>query len=184
MNISDTWNDWTALGACSTLIAAIGGIVYTYFTLKILIQNKRAIQGDMYLKLKDTMTNETLELTSTYSYADALKVIDDNSLTTVSGFLLMENKLMINKRNFIKNVLGNLEDLALLNEQKVLSLEFIDAGYGYKILQIGNNTEVKRVINEIRKNYPDTYDGINKLYYAIWLKLKKDHRSSYSKSIF
>jgi hypothetical protein len=184
MNFSDIWNDWTALGAGSTLVAAIGGVVYTYFTLRILTQNKRAIQGDMYLKLKETMTNETLLLASSYSYDDALIVKDDNSLTTVSGFTITENKLMVNKNSFIKNVLGNLEDLALLNEQKVLSLEFIDAGYGYQILQIGNNPEVKRVINEIRRNYPDTYYGINKLYCSIWLKLKKDQRSKFSKSIF
>lgn len=184
MKFSDIWNDWTALGAASALLAAIGGIVYTYFTLRILIQNKSAIQGDMYLKLKDTMTNETLLLASTYSYADTLIIKDDNSLTTGSGFVIAENILMVNKNSFMKNVLGNLEDLALLNEQKVLSLDFIDAGYGYQILQIGNNSEVKRVINEIRRYYPETYDGINKLYYSIWLKLKKDQRSKYSKCIF
>ena len=72
MKLSDIWKEWNALSAFATSIAALGGVVYTYFTLRILIQSKRAIQGDMYLKLKDTMTNEALILTSTYSYADKL----------------------------------------------------------------------------------------------------------------
>jgi hypothetical protein len=184
MKLSDVWKEWNALSAFATSIAAMGGVVYTYFTLRILIQSKRAIQGDMYLKLKDTMTNEALILTSTYSYADTIKIVDDNSINSPSGFLITENILMINKNCFMKKVLGNLEDLALLNEQNILSLDFIDAGYGYQILQIGNNTEVKRVINDLRGNYPGTYEGINALYSSIWLKLKRHQRSDYSKSIF
>ena len=183
---------WDKTSSISTVVSALITFIYTIVTYVLLKQNKRLIAQNkdmnevtVYLKLKEDLTKDVFNEFAHYCALSkmSLKIYDDNRLTSISGVHINDDILYINKKSFKKNILGNIEDLALLYQKNILSIDIIDSGYGYQILDIGNNLEVRRVLIDNRIEYPDSYFGFSTLYELIYLRLDDKSKKRYKKNL-
>lgn len=173
--------DWTGVSSIVTLVACGAGIMYTIITYKILKQNSKTNQLTAYLSIRKELTSEIFTLFTNYCRLDSI-VIDD-TLDNPEGYKIESQKMFITRYIFLKDVLGNIEDLALFYERKLLTMEMIDSGYGYSILHIGNNITVRESIKRYRDSGQEVYCGFEKLYSMIFDQLKGNEKTKFNKRL-
>lgn len=169
--------DWTGVGAIVTIVACIAGITYTFITYKIFKQNSNTNQLTAYLSIRKELTSEVFTLFTKHCRLDSI-VIDD-SLANRDGYAIESEKMFITKYIFLRDILGNIEDLALFYEKKLLTIQMIDSGYGYPLLHIGNNITVRDFIKRYRDSGLEVYCGFEKLYNKIYGRLKGHERNKF-----
>lgn len=185
--------DWTKVSAISTGIAAFATIIYVIFTWSIFRATSNAAKASAkaadetakaaasnaianelsaYLTLKADLTSEIFNKVSRYSRLNKLEIT--TNLNEQVQYTLDDDVLRIKEEEFILKVLNNIEDLALFHDKNVLTIETIDAGYGYSILNIGNNEAVRRWIRQELEDGSEAYAGFEKLYELIYNRLESE----------
>jgi hypothetical protein len=164
----------------STIVACIVGAIYTAITFSILKQNSKANALSAYLALKKDLTSDIFLLVSEHAFKNTLEISD--FVTSPLGYEINAEVLKIERRKLIRDVLNNIEDLALFHEKEILEIDIIDSGYGYDILFIGNNFAIKSLLNGY--NTINVYRGFDKIYTKIYNRLSKEEKNSYSPYLF
>jgi hypothetical protein len=165
----------------ATVGACILSLVCTVISFIVLQQNKKAIEASAYLTIRNDLAKDVFILASTHCKANFFNIDDTNSIQGV-GYTITNGMMKLNQVLFVRDVLGNIEDLALFCESKILSINFIDSGYGYSILEIGNNLNVRSTIRLLRRS-GCVYNGFNSLYCKIHSKLPYNEKDKYKCNI-
>lgn len=173
--------DWTGVAAIVTIIACIAGIAYTIITYKIFKQNSNTNQLAAYLSIRKELTSEVFTLFTNYCRLDSITI--DDSLTKADGYVIGGGNMTITRHIFLRDILGNIEDLALFYEKKLLTMEMIDSGYGYPLLYIGNNITVREFIKRYRDSGQEVYCGFEKLYNKIYDQLDGNEKNKFCKRL-
>ena len=174
---------WTITSTiCSIAILIVTGI-YVIVTFYIFRQNKKANQINAYLALKKELNSDIFTLCSSHCSRNKFTIARDNTITETCGYKIESEVLTINSRLFIRDILGNIEDLALFYENDILSFKLIDGGYGYSILHIGNNSSVRDFIRFLKAD-GSVYNGFGNLYFKIRDSLSYLEKSNYKQNLF
>lgn len=172
----------SALGSIAAIISAIATCVYTYFTYQLLRGNNQILQKNnklaeykVYVDFdKKFSSKETLDLLiNCRNHNVAIDTPQGNSNSDhVTGYEVR------------KDLLDILEDLSKFYQDGLISLESIDSGFGYNILYVGNNYEIRRYINDLRKFNPKIYSGFEILYLKILEFNSPELRAQFNDSKF
>lgn len=196
---------WVAVSSIGTILAALAAILYTYLTYRLLnktseaakssseaakasaeaakataeaaVQNAIANELSVYLSLKTDLTSKIFNLVSKHCRLNSIEVLD--YIPKGIDYEEVEQKLRITQHCLTTEVLNNLEDLSIFWDKDVLKLKTIDDGYGYNILYIGNNNEIRRILDKEKASGIQTYTGLRKLYNAIYLMLNDSEKNAF-----
>ena len=171
-------DSWAIASTVATIAATLVALIYTFITLKIFRQNKNANKLSAYLELRKELTNDIFTLVTAHCQRNTINIDNTNSVRELAGYKISDGVLQINKFDFTRYVLGSLEDLALFYENKILSIQLIDSGYGYSILYIGNNESVRSLLKELRST-ANVYNGFENIYAGIFKRLSNDEKRKY-----
>jgi len=184
---------WTIVSAISTGLAALATIIYVCFTWNIFratskaaaasakaadetakaaASNATANELSAYLTLKADLTSEIFNKVVRYCRLDKIEIAAN--LNEQVQYVLDNEILRIKEEELILKVLNNIEDLALFHEKEVLKIETIDAGYGYSILNIGNNKEIRKWMKEQYEYGSSAYAGFELLYELLYDRLTSE----------
>lgn len=186
--------NWSAVSSIATVLAFLAAGIYTLFTYQLLKATSKATQQNAianelsaYLALRKDLCSTFFLLVTRHARWDTL-ILEDNPVLNNNNqpeqFLEENGKLKIAKTTLVTEVLNNIEDLFLFYDNKVLSIDTIDSGFGYSILYLGNNSEIKNLIKTMREGQPDLYNGIVELYGLIWNKLGSNQQKDFSANPF
>lgn len=175
--------NWTIASIICTIAVFIVTGIYTVVTFFIFQQNKKANQISAYLALKKDLTSDIYTIFSRHCRENTVQIDLQNSITAHGGYQIFQNTLQVNSAVFIRDILGNIEDLALFYENSILSFNLVDAGYGYSLLHIGNNQVVRDYIKQLKIN-GSVYNGYGNLYKDIYKSLSWLERGNYKSSLF
>lgn len=198
-------DSWVVVSSLGTILAALAAIAYTILTYLLLnktseaakssaaaatasaeaakatadaaAQNAIANELSVYLSLKKDLTTEIFKLVSKHCRLNTIVVVD--SIATTNEYGVNSGTLTITQHWLTSEVLNNLEDLSIFLEKKVLTLKSIDDGYGYSILYIGNNKEIRRILENEKQNGVHSYTGFRKLYNEIYVLLDGSEKSKF-----
>lgn len=203
INQTSTTDFWSILSSIATVLACIVAAVYTIATYKILsvtskaakatsdaaIQNATANELSAYLELRKDLTSEVFWNVSSYAYRKDLtsnedKIVITQNINSKEEWEIIEEILYIRPLCLIKAVLNNIEDLAIFLDKGVLTIETIDAGFGYSLLYIGNNDTIRNFIKEQNNSGSSVYGGFENLYALIYDKLKPEEKEKYKSTLF
>lgn len=196
--------NWTAVGSLASAIGVLITLAYTIVTYclfkqnsalisdnnKLLILNqdtfelnKKNSQIQVYLEFKKEFTTDFMTRFVSFLHLDMIEVVYDTSIKYVKGYEILKDRIRVNKSKVVTTVLGNLEDLALLYEEDLLSLDFINSGYGDYILTIGNSQIIRDLLKKTDAESPGSFAGFKGLYNKIYNLLPADAKVNY-KQIF
>jgi hypothetical protein len=196
--------NWTAVGSLASAIGVLITLVYTIVTYclfkqnstlifdnnKLLLLNQEAFelnkknsQIQIYLEFKKEFTSDFMTRFVSYLHLGMIEIVYDRSIKDVNGYEIHEDRIRVNKSKVVTTVLGNVEDLALLFEEDLLSLDFINSGYGDYILTIGNSAIIRELLKKIDAESPGSFGGFKGLYNRIYNLLPKDAKLNF-KQIF
>ncbi len=174
-------NQWDA-SVFVSIATCIVAIIYTVITLKILMQNNKSLKLSAYLELKKELGKGIFPIASRHCRANTLSL--DETIAATDCYEVSASGLKIREHLLITDVLGNIEDIALLHEHKILDIDMIDAGFGYNILFIGNNPVIKGILNKYHTPENRVYNGFNTIYKLIRGSLSEKERTNYKEDIF
>ena len=177
-------SNWSIANTIATSLAVIVAGLYTVITYSLFKQTKNANQVSVYFTLKKELSGDFFTKVSNYCSRDSIEIKDMGLPKDFEGYNLLTEILYVERTLFIRDVLGNIEDLAMLYQKNILELGFIDTGYGYQILFIGNNEKVRSLLRDIRKDFPDACGGFEDLYEKIWQRLTPSIKLKYKKTLF
>jgi hypothetical protein len=100
-------------------------------------------------------------------------------ITGGADYLVENNQLKIRQSILTAKVLNNIEDLSIFYEKGILKLSTIDAGYGYSILNIGNNIVIREILSRESEIGLQAYSGFRKLYDEIWSLLDDKEKTKF-----
>lgn len=172
---------WQKTVAVFTIVGATVTAIYTGITYGIFKQNKNATQFSAYLSLRNNLTSDVFSYTAHYAKTGKLIINLSNSINS-PGFKIEHDSFEINLINLKRDVLDNIEDLAIFWDRKMLSSDLIDAGYGYNILYIGSNKVVRDIIVELSKER-DICNGFDRLYVKIHSDLNDKEKANYPSTL-
>ena len=162
------WEGWSVISAIGTFIAAIVAILYTIFTYLLLQKSKETFdkaneinEFQIYKEISNTLSTDEVSRLTDLCMSNRL-VIDYYNLTTVVGD-------KVNSTNLNRHLLNLFEDVAIYWHKKLINIKIINAGFGYKILKIGNCKTITNHILKMRESLPNVYWGFENLYNAIIL---------------
>ncbi len=205
MNTNESCINWDSISAIATAIGVLITLAYTIVTYYLFKQNsnlitdnnkllelnketfvlnKKISQIHIYLELKKEFTSDFMTRFVSYLYQNSIKIIEDSSLKVNEGYKLHDNEMQVNRSKFVSTVLGNIEDLALLNEMDILTTEFINTGYGDLILTIGSSQIVKDLIKKVVNDSPGTCEGFRELYKKIYDLQSIEVKAHYDSELF
>lgn len=188
---------WTKFSAISAGAAAIATVIYVCFTWNIFkatsdaaketakaaTSNAIANELSAYLTLKADLTTDIFNTVVKYCRLNQIKIT--NMLPNNVESNLEDDIFYIKDSELVTKVLNNLEDLALFLEKDVLQIETIDSGYGYSILNIGNNSEIRRWLIEEKNNGSEAFSGFERLYELIHNRLESEiERGMYKPKLY
>lgn len=168
---------WQFTVAIFTILGATVTAIYTAITYGIFKQNKNVNQFSVYLALRNNLTSDVFTYTAHYAKKAKLIVDRSNSINS-PGYKTEHDSFEINLVNFKRDVLDNIEDLAIFWDRGILSSDLIDAGYGYSILYIGANQTVREIIKELLIER-ETCNGFGRLYIKIHSALNDKEKGNY-----
>lgn len=181
--------NWTAVGSLASAIGVLITLVYTIVTYCLFKQNstlisdnnkllllnqdtfelnKKNSQIQIYLEFKKEFTTDFMTKFVSYLHLGMIEIVYDRSIKDVNGYEMHEDRIRVNKSKVVTTVLGNVEDLALLFEEDLLSLDFINSGYGDYILTIGNSAIIRELLKQIDAESPGSFAGFKDLYNKIY----------------
>ena len=165
--------NWTAVGAFGSIIAAIFTIAIAIATWRYTGYTKNILEGNNKILEKN---NKLAEYTIYKDFTDKLSKAEAEDLIRACR----EDKLLIDRYdvniinaffstgfNIKKHLLDILEDLSKFEQDQLISLESVDSGWGYSILYVGNNSEIRRYIKALRGTRTSPYAGLEILYFRI-----------------
>ncbi len=158
------WQGWTAVAA---LVAAI----YTALTYRLLRKNNKIAEFQTYMKIAEALNSDAAR--------DIIDACIDNKLNVDSNF--PSGTYCITGGHFRRNVLDPLEDLSKFCEDGLISINSVDSGFGYLILEVGNCESVISHLKQVRKKSPDAYRGFENLYQKIIKRCTPSLRRNYRK---
>lgn len=185
--------DWAVVSDIATVLAFFAAALYTWFTYDILKQtakaaNQNATANELsaYLALRKDLCTPHFSLVTQYARSNKLTLLDKPLVTNGGETHSYEQNgyYFITKASLITDILNNVEDLALFHERNILTIETIDSGFGYTILNLGNNTEINQYINKLREHQREAFNGFIKLYGSIYNMLDETEKSNYLKNPF
>jgi hypothetical protein len=187
--------NWTAVGSLASVFGLIITLAYTIVTYFLFKQNsslisdnnkllllnqktfelnKKNSQIQVYFEFKKEFTTEFMIRFVSYLHLEMIEVVYDTSINDVKGYEMQEDKFRVNKSKVVTTVLGNVEDLALLYEEDLLSLDFINSGYGDYILTIGNSQVIRDLLKKTEVESPGCFAGFKNLYNSIFKIVPED----------
>lgn len=130
-------------------------------------QVKKDIDSDFVRQLIKAIKDASIELVT------ATPVTPDSKKTYILG------------SDLTSKFLDHVEDLYIFYSKGLISREIIDAGFGYKILIVGNNDKVEEFIDKLRTINDDNnlYAGFHELYQVIYSKLSKHQKGNFREDI-
>ena len=176
-----SWAGWNVLSSIGTfvgsIIAAIA-LIYAYRTLKktqVSIDSSNKIaEFDVYMKIADRIYDKDTDELINACINKTLKVdnmIQDIARTT-GQIKVADNYLELKLMNV-------LNDLAIFSKVGVITLERISTGFGYVILIVCNNDEIRKFIKNVRIIYPGSYVSLENLWNEV---IKTDLENNFRKT--
>jgi hypothetical protein len=139
------------------IAGTIATILYTFLTYRLLMQNKKINETNNKLA-EFQIYNEIAKLLST-----------DNAKAWVEK---CRNKTILvteeTRNKICYELLNPLEDLAKFWEDKLVTIESINSGFGLTILVVGNNDKIAELIKSEKSEHEALYTGIESLYMKIY----------------
>lgn len=179
-----SWPGWTALAAIGALSAAGANIFYTVYTHRILKaavtqteKNNQIAEFQTYVHLASELNCETAQ--------DILSACIQGNLTIGSQFPssgVSGHESNYPAQDIRRFILGPIEDIYKFYEDGLISFESLDSGFGYTILNIGNNQAIVEYINYLRKEvYSNNslYGGFESLYMKVHNNLPNEEKAKY-----
>ncbi len=197
--------NWNAISAIATSFGVLITLAYTIVTYCLFKQNSNLISDNnkllelnketfelnrknnqihIYLEFKKEFTSDFMTRFVSYLYQNSVQIIENSSLKEENGYRLYNNVMQVNRNKFVTTVLGNIEELAMLNEMDILTTEFINTGYGDFILTIGSSQMVKNLIKKVVNDSPGTCEGFGLLYKKIYDLQSDDVKAHYDSKLF
>lgn len=198
-------NSWVIVSSIGTILAALAAIVYTILTYLLFTktseaakssaaaatasaeaalatanaakQNATANELSVYLSLKKDLTTEIFKLVSKHCRLNTIHVSD--IIATGNEFGVEDEILNITQHCLASEVFNNIEDLSIFWAEGVLTIEKIDEGYGYSILYIGRNDEIRRILEIEQQSSVDSYTGFRKMYNKICERVNPIERNNF-----
>lgn len=183
-------NMWIAISAIGTLVSSIATIVYTSLTFSILkstnksaTANAKTNQLTAYMEIKKDLTTSLFITVCKFARKNNISIFQSSSngqsVDVGNQYLEKDGLLKISDTCLTHLVLNNIEDLALFYDQSFLTIDLIDSGFGYNILHLGNNIQIREFIQECRNFQPNAFDGFVILYGLIYNRLSTSEKLNY-----
>ena len=179
--IDMSWPGWNVLSSIGTfagsIIAAIA-LIYAYRTLKktqvsIDCSNKIA-EFDVYMKIADRIYDKDTDELINACINKTLIV--DNSIQDIAR---ITGQIKVTDNYLELKLMNVLNDLAIFSKVGVITLERISTGYGYVILIVCDNNEIRQFIKNVRIKYPGSYGSLETLWNEV---IKTDLENNFRKT--
>jgi hypothetical protein len=180
------WNGWTPLAAIGALLAAVATILYTRYTYQILSATRSSIdrqnrvhEFEIFSKLSAELETPEVSRLHHACKRNTLKIDLPLADALTSPY---RGETATTDSGLRQHLLNPLEKMAKFWNDGLISIGTIDNTLGYFILDIGNCTGVINHINHLRNNVYNNeslYDGFEKLYKAIYMRLSAVEQAKY-----
>lgn len=179
------WEVFSGLGA---LLGAIVAAVYTCLTYQLLSKTTASLNlSTKAIELNEKTLAANNKLTEYQIYKEFGEKLYQNKITKLlSEIKSCSARLYFgDELDFVRfEVLNHLEDLAKFYEDKLISIESVNTGFGSMILYLGNNDGVKQIIKDEREIFPTIFSGFENLYNAIFQKCTDQERVGFKPTLF
>ncbi len=183
MSVICDWNlFWTGLSAVSTFASLIAAVLIYILAKNELKKNNEISELDVYFKIKADINSEASQKIYCAILEGNLRF--DRKADSTVNFNIFDG---LSWRAFPMaevdmNFLGHIEDLALVNEKNLISIETIISGYSSLILRVGNSPCIYNYIAYLRNekfNDSEIYSGFEQLYLKLYGSLSEDLKKGY-----
>lgn len=177
------WNlVWSALSAISAFFSLIAAIFIYVLAKNELAKNNSIAELDIYFKIKSDLNSPDSQQIYSALIEEHLRFARNQDGSV--GFLVKnkENWEPFQMNRINSNLLGHIEDLALVYEKGLVTFDTIMAGYGSLILNAGNSPAIYNYISYLRNEKfkdKDLYSGFEQLYLKIHSHLTDDLKTRY-----
>jgi hypothetical protein len=162
--------DWSLLG---NVMSGIGSIIAAVFTILLfslarteLKRNNLIAEGDLYFRIKEDFDTDVSRKMHACIVDNQITFDKDGTSPTIK----LRNHECYTLTHFTYTYLGSFEDLAFFHEKGLISHDVLDAGFGYMILEAGNNETICEIVRYLRNGKEkdkSVYSGFEKLYIKI-----------------
>jgi hypothetical protein len=174
--------DWSlfsnVMSGAGSVVAAVFTIFLFYLARKELKKNNLIAEGDLYFRIKQDFDTEfSKEIYSSILHNEIKFCLDINP-TCVK----ISKDKSYTSAYFFQAFLGSFEDLAFFHEKGLMSFEVLDSGYGYMVLETGNNNAVVSSIQFLRQSKGgdiNIFIGFETLYKKLRATLGEEAKKKY-----
>jgi hypothetical protein len=170
--------DWSLFG---NLLSGIGSIIAAIFTIMLfslarheLKRNNQIAEGDLYFRIKEDFDTDISRAIHSCVVHNQIKFDKSSTPESVNA-----TGTSYSITHFTNAYLGSFEDLAFFHDKGLMSLEVLDSGFGYMILETGNNETICNIIQHLRagkENDDSIYSGFETLYKKIRATLTDEQK--------
>lgn len=182
--------DWNSISAIAAVIASLAAVVAANATVKYTAYTRKILDGNNIILEKNNKLAEYkiyIDFDKKLSESETLKLIDackNNTIMVDVPTNIITNMVNYSGDKLKRGLLDILEDLSKFYQDGLISIESVDTGFGYIVLYVGNNSEVRKFIKDLRKYSPNLYIGIEILYLKILQFNNEEFRKKYNQNPF
>jgi len=176
--------DWSLLGNVMSGFGSLVGAAFTillfFLASKELKRNNLIAEGDLYFRIKQDFDTEFSRKVHGLVISNRMIFHKD----TVPESVRVSDNETYPLTHFTYSYLGSFEDLSFFHEKGLMSLDVLDAGFGYMILETGNSKVIFDIIQHLRNGKEkdnSIYIGFENLYKKIRDTLNEDQKKLYRK---
>lgn len=163
--------DWASgTSAIVAILALIVTGLYTFFTYLLFKDNQNIVAKNNKL-VEFQIYKEIAKQLSTREVRETLKKCYNNSSD------------VFDKEHICYDLLNPIEDLAKFSEDKLISIQTINTGFGYMILKICNNEKILTIMKDERKDHAPLYDGVIKMYNELYNACSEEERKGFKSKL-
>ena len=186
------WNAVSAIGTLLSGIMAAIALIYAYKTVQLALKSTDLTRSGIEQANKLAAFNIYMKFADALSEPDAILILSacDNKSLTISYRIQNieineeDSRIITVNGNYLnKMVLNPLADLMKFHEDGLISSEKINAGFGYTILLVGNNDKIRGFLADMRKQAPNSYKSLERLY-ALVYEMNKKIKDTYEPKLF
>ena len=172
----------SSTAATASALAATASADAAKATAEGVKQNAISNELSAYLALKKDLLTDIFIQTTTFCSQNMILVDDRNEVS--KGFEVLEDgNLKINQMTLVKDVLNDIEEVAMFYEREVMTLRTIDAAFGYAILNIGNCGVIRDKIKTWQQSGEEVFDGFSTLYSKLYNGLSISEKTKYKPNL-
>ena len=176
---------YNKISSISTLVIAVATCIYTALTYKLFRKtNQTFINSNKLAEFQ--IYSEISKLLSSNESSRLLKIIDSNwfEIDIMGTKDINPSMKIVDSAELNRIILGPLEDLAKFHEDKLITIESINTGFGNTILKVWSNKIIRAYISKLRteiyKN-KELYSGIENLFNQVIKLCTEEEKLNISK---